>query len=64
MMDNHKAFLESLITNQVPLNGSYETHWPFNAEDTPRRWMIDKFESEFSRQSHSILHIHNQNFYM
>lgn len=35
MVDNHKALLESLITNQGPLNGSYETHWPFNAEDTP-----------------------------
>lgn len=37
MADNHKALLESLITNQGPLNGSYETHWPFNAEDTARR---------------------------
>jgi len=37
MADNHKALLESLITNQGPFNGSYETHWPFNAEDTPRR---------------------------
>lgn len=36
MVDNHKAFLESLITNQGPFNGSYETYWPFNAEDTPR----------------------------
>jgi len=35
MADNHKALLESLITNQGPFNGSYETHWPFNAEDTP-----------------------------
>lgn len=36
MVDNHKALLESLITDQGPLNGSYETHWPFNAEDTAR----------------------------
>lgn len=37
MVDNHKALPESLITNQGPLNGSYETHWPFNAENTTRR---------------------------
>lgn len=35
MGDNHKILLESLITNQGPLNGSYETHWPFNGEDAP-----------------------------
>lgn len=36
MADNHKALLERLITNQGPFNGSHETHWPFNAEDTTR----------------------------
>lgn len=35
MGDNRKILLESLITNQGPLNGSYETHWPFNGEDAP-----------------------------
>lgn len=35
MGDNHKILLEGLITNQGPLNGSYETHWPFNDEDAP-----------------------------
>lgn len=33
---NRKTLLQSLITNQGPLNGSYETYWPFNAENTPR----------------------------
>lgn len=36
MGNNRKTLVESLITNQGPLNGSYETYWPFNAEDTPR----------------------------
>lgn len=33
---NHKILFQSLITNQGPFNSSYETHWPFNAENTPR----------------------------
>lgn len=31
---NHKTLLQSLITNQGPFNGSYETYWPFNAKNT------------------------------